>query len=53
LYSNRVAFRDGIAIAALIGGDVDYFLKLDAELAWEVRNLLLRTAAPAGLAALM
>ena len=53
LYSNRVAFRDGIAIAALIGGDVDYFLKLDAEPAWEVRNLLLRTAAPAGLAALM
>jgi hypothetical protein len=28
-------------------------LKLDAEPAWEVRNLLLRTGAPASLAALM
>ena len=31
----------------------DYFVKLGSETAWEVRNFLLRTAAPAGLAALM
>jgi len=53
LYSNRVAFRDGLAIAALVGGEVDHFVKLESEVAWEVRNFLLRTAAPAGLAALM
>ena len=53
LYSNRIAFRDGVAIAALIAGEVDYFLKLESEAAWEVHNLLRRTSAPAGLAALM
>ena len=53
LYSNRVAFRDGIAVAALVGGAVDYFVKLDSEPAWELHNLLLRTAAPSALAALM
>src|SRR6185436_14866923 len=31
LYSNRVAFRDGLAIAALVGGAVDHFVKLEAE----------------------
>jgi ATP-dependent helicase Lhr and Lhr-like helicase len=53
LYSNRVAFRDGLALAALVAGEVDYFIKLEAEMGWEVRNQLRRTAAPAGLAALM
>jgi ATP-dependent Lhr-like helicase len=53
LHSNRIAFRDGIAIAALIAGEVDYFVKLEPEAAWEVHNLLRRTSAPAGLAALM
>ena len=53
LYSNRVLYRDGIAIAALMSGEVQYFEKLQPEQAWEMKNLLLRTAAPAGLAALM
>jgi ATP-dependent Lhr-like helicase len=53
LYSNRVAFRDGIAVAALVGGAVDYFVKVDSEPAWELHNMLLRTAAPPALAALM
>jgi ATP-dependent Lhr-like helicase len=53
LYSNRVLYRDGIAVAALIAGEVQYFEKLDPEKAWEARNVLLRTPAPAGLAALM
>jgi len=34
-------------------GEVDHFVKLESEVAWEVRNFLLRTAARAGLAALM
>jgi ATP-dependent Lhr-like helicase len=53
LYSNRVVFRDGIAMAALVSGEVQYFEKLDPEQAWELRNLLTRTPAPAGLAALL
>jgi len=48
-----VLFRDGIAIAALISGEVQYFETLQPEQAWEMKNLLLRTPAPAGLAALM
>ncbi|HZP94210.1 MAG TPA: DEAD/DEAH box helicase [Burkholderiales bacterium] len=53
LYSNRVLYRDGVAIAALIAGEVQYFEKPGPEQAWEMRNLLLRTPAPADLAALM
>ncbi len=53
IYSNRVLFRDGIAIAALIAGDVQYFEKVDQETAWALRNTLLRTNAPAELASLM
>ena len=53
LYSNRVLFRDGVAVAALVSGEVQYFEKLDPEQAWELKNLLLRTPAPAGLAALL
>jgi ATP-dependent Lhr-like helicase len=53
LYSNRVLFRDGIAMAALVSGEVQYFEKVDPEQAWELKNLLLRTPAPAGLAALL
>jgi ATP-dependent Lhr-like helicase len=53
VYSNRVLYRDGIAIAALVAGEVQYFEKLDPDKAWEARNVLLRTPAPAGLAALM
>jgi ATP-dependent Lhr-like helicase len=53
LYSNRVVFRDGIAMAALVAGEVQYFEKLDPEQAWELKNLLLRTPTPAGLAALL
>jgi ATP-dependent Lhr-like helicase len=53
IYSNRVLFRDGIPVAALVAGDVQYYEKLDPEKAWELKNILLRTPAPAGLAALM
>jgi ATP-dependent Lhr-like helicase len=53
LYSNRVAYRDGVPIAALVAGDVEYFVQLEPETAWQMRNVLMRTAAPAGLAALL
>jgi ATP-dependent Lhr-like helicase len=53
IYSNRLLLRDGIPVAALVSGDVQYYEKCDPEKAWEIKNLLLRTPAPAGLAALM
>ncbi|HWQ37408.1 MAG TPA: DEAD/DEAH box helicase [Burkholderiales bacterium] len=53
LYGNRVLYRDGVAVAALVSGEAQYFEKLDPDKAWELRNVLLRTPAPAGLAALM
>jgi ATP-dependent Lhr-like helicase len=45
LYSNRVLFRDGVAVAALVGGEAQYFVKLSPEEAWEAKNILLRGAA--------
>jgi ATP-dependent Lhr-like helicase len=42
LYSNRVLFRDGVAVAALAAGEAQYFVKLSQEEAWEARNVLLR-----------
>ncbi|PWT73175.1 MAG: ATP-dependent DNA helicase [Proteobacteria bacterium] len=53
LYANRVLFRDGIAVAALVSGEVQYFAQVAPEQAWEFKNLLLRTPAPGALAALM
>ncbi|MBI3527438.1 MAG: DEAD/DEAH box helicase [Betaproteobacteria bacterium] len=53
IYSNRVMYRDGVAVAALIAGEVQYFENVDQEKAWEMKNILLRTPAPAELAALM
>jgi ATP-dependent helicase Lhr and Lhr-like helicase len=53
VYSNRILYRDGVAIAALVAGEVQYFENLEPEKAWELRNVLLRVPAPASLAALM
>jgi ATP-dependent Lhr-like helicase len=53
IYSNRILFRDGVPVAALVAGEVQYYEKMDSEKAWELKNVLLRTPAPAGLAALM
>jgi ATP-dependent Lhr-like helicase len=53
LYGNRVLYRDGVAAAVLVAGEVRYFEQVTPEAAWEMKNLLLRTAAPAALAALM
>jgi ATP-dependent helicase Lhr and Lhr-like helicase len=43
VYSNRVLFRDGVAVAALIGGEAQYFVELSAETAWQMKNILLRS----------
>ncbi len=53
IYSNRILFRDGLPVVALVAGDVQYYEKLDPEKAWALKNVLLRTPAPAGLASLM
>ena len=53
VYSNRILYRDGVAIAALVAGEVQYFENLEPAKAWELRNVLLRVPAPASLAALM
>jgi ATP-dependent Lhr-like helicase len=53
IYSNRILLRDGVPVAALVSGEVQYYENLDPAKAWELKNLLLRTPAPAGLAALM
>ncbi len=53
LYGNRVLYRDGAALAALIAGEVVYYETVPPEQAWEIRGLLVRSQAPEGLAALM
>jgi len=53
IYSNRILYRDGIPIAALVAGEVQYFEKVEPAKAWELRNVLLRVSTPASLAALM
>jgi len=43
--SNRLLVRDGIPVAALVGGQVQYFESLSPEQAWEARKRLERGAA--------
>ncbi len=45
LVGNRVLFRDGVPVAFLIGGEVQYLQELDPGSAWEVRKALLRSSA--------
>ena len=46
LTSHRVLYRDGIAVAILCGGEVEFLEELDRSVAWEARNALLRSYAP-------
>ena len=44
---NRLLYRDGIPIALLAGGEVQFLETLDAGTEWEARKALLRrTASP-------
>jgi ATP-dependent Lhr-like helicase len=46
LTRNRLLYRDGIPIAILSGGDVEFLEKLDPGSEWEARNALLRCPVP-------
>jgi ATP-dependent Lhr-like helicase len=42
LTGNRVLYRDGVPVASLAGGDVQFLEKLEPRLEWEARKALLR-----------
>jgi hypothetical protein len=42
VYSNRLLLREGVPIAALIGGEAQYFTQLTPEQAWQAKTVLLR-----------
>ena len=50
LRGNRLAFRDGVPVATLVGGKVEYLSTLDPADQWEARKRLIRSAAPRMLA---
>jgi ATP-dependent helicase Lhr and Lhr-like helicase len=47
LTGNRVVYRDGVPVAVLSGGTVQFLMTIDTAAQWEARNKLLRSAAPA------
>jgi ATP-dependent Lhr-like helicase len=49
LTTNRLLYRDGIPIAMLAGGEVQFLETLDPSLEWKARKALLRGAVPASL----
>ena len=46
LTGNRLVYRDGVPIAILLGGNVQFLAALDTAAQWEAQNRLLRSAAP-------
>ncbi len=50
LTGNRLLFRDGLPIASLAGGEVQFLAALDAATQWQARKRLLRSPAPSLLA---
>ena len=49
LTTNRLLYRDGIPIALLAGGEVQFLEALDPSLEWKARKTLMRGAVPASL----
>ncbi len=49
LTGNRLLYRDGIPVALLAGGEVQFLATLDARGQWEARKALIRGAVPAPL----
>ena len=45
LTGNRVVFRDGLPVATLAGGKVDFLVEIDPAIRWEAEKRLLRSAA--------
>ncbi len=50
LTGNRLLFRDGLPVAWLAGGEVQFLIALDPASQWEARKALLRSATPVALA---
>jgi ATP-dependent Lhr-like helicase len=50
LTGNRIVFRDGVPVAALVGGNVETLTPLDAATEWEAKKRLIRSAASGMLA---
>jgi ATP-dependent helicase Lhr and Lhr-like helicase len=50
LTGNRLLFRDGLPVASLAGGEVQFLTPLDAADQWAARKRLLRSPSPAQLA---
>jgi ATP-dependent Lhr-like helicase len=46
LTGNRLLFRDGLPVAWLAGGEVQFLATLDAATQWQARKMLLRSATP-------
>ena len=49
LTGNRVLYRDGMAVALLVAGDVKFLMELRPQEQWAARNALLRRQVPAAL----
>jgi ATP-dependent Lhr-like helicase len=49
LTGNRLLYRDGLPVALLAGGEVQFLETLDAAQQWQARKALLRGVAPASL----
>jgi ATP-dependent Lhr-like helicase len=47
---NRLLYRDGLPVASLAGGEVQFLTDLDPAAQWQARKTLLRSASPALLA---
>ena len=47
LTGNRVLYRDGVPVAVLAGGKVQFLVTMDAAAQWDAQTRLLRSAAPA------
>jgi ATP-dependent Lhr-like helicase len=52
LTGNRVLYRDGLPVALLAGGEVQFVETLDESSQWQARKALLRSAVPAPLVGL-
>jgi ATP-dependent Lhr-like helicase len=50
LTANRLLFRDGLPIASMAGGEVQFVAALEAPVQWQARKSLLRSATPPVLA---
>jgi len=48
LTANRVLYRDGLPVATLISGDIQFLVEMDAAASWQAQNALVRRQVTAG-----